>query len=172
MVFQSCGRYDLLNKLYRNQGEWEKAIAIAKDKDRVHLKNTYYAYAKHLESIGEVRPNSRVPCLNTSQYPKAAEYFERSQTHKFEVPRMYSADPVTLETHVKKSQSKALLKWWGQYMETSQQLPEAVKYYSAAEDTHSLVRVQLFLKQIAKVGGKTLQLAHCAVGQGACGQHW
>jgi intraflagellar transport protein 140 len=55
-------------------GEWEKAINVAGEHDRIHLRTTYYKYAKHLQSIGDFR--------------NATHAYEKSGTHLVEVPRM------------------------------------------------------------------------------------
>ena len=47
-IFRECGRFDMLNKLYQSAGLWDKAIATATSKDRIHLKTTHYQYARHL----------------------------------------------------------------------------------------------------------------------------
>jgi len=57
---QQSERYDLLVQLYRDSNRWEDALAVAGQHDRLHLKNTYYEQAKHLESLGQVR---RADCL-------------------------------------------------------------------------------------------------------------
>eukprot|EP00050_Salpingoeca_kvevrii_P007157 m.294179 g.294179 ORF g.294179 m.294179 type:complete len:1361 (-) comp12942_c0_seq1:503-4585(-) len=129
-LYKQCNRHDLLNKLYQDRGMWDDALDLAKSKDRVHLRNTCYAYAKHLESIG--RPM------------EAAEMYERADVHVFEVPRLLFDDPAALEAYVNRSKNKKLLKWWAQYLESSQQMEQALKYYSAAEDTLSLVRVYCY----------------------------
>lgn len=49
-LYKKCQRYDLLNKLYRASGQWQKAIEVAEHQDRVHLRTTHYNYAKHLEA--------------------------------------------------------------------------------------------------------------------------
>jgi hypothetical protein len=72
-LYASCGRHDLLNTLYQASGQWEKALEIAEKEDRIHLKATHYTYARQLEAEGETM--------------KAAEHFERSDTHRVEVPR-------------------------------------------------------------------------------------
>ena len=46
-LYQSCGRYDLLNKLYQSSGDWEKALAVAEKHDRMHLKTTHYEVRSH-----------------------------------------------------------------------------------------------------------------------------
>jgi intraflagellar transport protein 140 len=103
-LFKESGRFDLLNRFYQNSGRWQDALAVAKETDRVHLRNTYYNYAQHLESLGKIQ--------------EAAEYYERSETQKVEVARMLFDDPLTLEKYVKKSQNKDLLIWWAQYLES------------------------------------------------------
>ena len=52
-LYRSCGRYDLLNKFYQACGQWQRAIEMAETHDRVHLRTTYYSYAKHQEATGE-----------------------------------------------------------------------------------------------------------------------
>jgi intraflagellar transport protein 140 len=42
-------QYDLLNQLYQSTNAWEKAIDISTHYDRIHLRNTYFNYAKYLE---------------------------------------------------------------------------------------------------------------------------
>lgn len=52
-LYKKCQRYDLLNKLYRASGQWQKAIEVAEHQDRVHLRTTYYNYAQHLEASAD-----------------------------------------------------------------------------------------------------------------------
>lgn len=47
-------QYDVLNSLYQSANEWEKAIEVATNYDRIHLRNTYYNYAKHLEETNQL----------------------------------------------------------------------------------------------------------------------
>eukprot|EP00792_Barthelona_sp_PAP020_P009228 TRINITY_DN3279_c8_g2_i1.p1 TRINITY_DN3279_c8_g2~~TRINITY_DN3279_c8_g2_i1.p1 ORF type:complete len:1611 (+),score=438.34 TRINITY_DN3279_c8_g2_i1:27-4835(+) len=51
-IYEKLGRYDLMVKLYTDLNDFEKALEIAKDKDRIYLKNLYYqtALAKELEN--------------------------------------------------------------------------------------------------------------------------
>lgn len=51
-LYRSCGRYDLVNRLYQDGGIWSKALEVAEGNDRIHLRSTHYNYAKHLESKG------------------------------------------------------------------------------------------------------------------------
>lgn len=52
-LFQSSGRYDLLNKLLQGTGEWDKAHDLADKFDRIHLRSTHYNHAKVLEASGK-----------------------------------------------------------------------------------------------------------------------
>lgn len=52
-LYKKCRRYDLLNKLYQASGQWQKAIEVAELHNRVHLRTTYYNYAKHLEASSD-----------------------------------------------------------------------------------------------------------------------
>ena len=59
----------------------------------------------------------------------------------FEIPRVLFDDQVALEAYIKKSQNKALLKWWAQYQESLGNLDVAITYYTAADDQLSVVRL-------------------------------
>jgi len=47
---------------------------VASTKDRIHLKTTHHAYAKHLEQCGDVAA--------------ALHHFKEADTHRVEVPRL------------------------------------------------------------------------------------
>ena len=44
----------MLNKLYQDSGQWDKALEVAATQDRIHLRATFYNYAKHLEKKGDL----------------------------------------------------------------------------------------------------------------------
>lgn len=52
-LYKSSGRFDLLNKFYQAAGQWQQAVETAETHDRIHLRTTYYSYAKHLEAMGD-----------------------------------------------------------------------------------------------------------------------
>ncbi|XP_013795392.1 intraflagellar transport protein 140 homolog [Apteryx mantelli] len=135
-LYKSCKRYDLLNKFYQASNQWQKAIETAERHDRVHLRTTYYNYAKHLEAAGE--------------HGLALTHYEKSDTHRFEVPRMLSEDLQALENYVNKMKDKNLWKWWAQYLESQADMESALKYYELAQDYFSLVRVHCFQGNIQK----------------------
>ena len=91
-LLQRCKRFDLLNKLYQDSGQWDKALEVAESGDRIHLRSTNYNYAKYLESIGAIS--------------SAIQNYELSGTHRFEVPRLLFEDWNLLESYVQKSQDK------------------------------------------------------------------
>ncbi|XP_055564454.1 intraflagellar transport protein 140 homolog isoform X2 [Falco cherrug] len=135
-LYKACKRYDLLNKFYQASNQWQKAIETAEAHDRVHLRTTYYNYAKHLEATGE--------------HSLALAHYEKSDTHRFEVPRMLTEDLQALENYVNKMKDKSLWKWWAQYLESQSEMESALKYYALAQDYFSLVRVHCFQGDIQK----------------------
>ncbi|XP_062999141.1 intraflagellar transport protein 140 homolog [Elgaria multicarinata webbii] len=135
-LYKQCRRYDLLNKFYQASDQWQKAVEVAEAHDRVHLRTTCYNYAKHLEATGE--------------RTLALTYYEKSDTHKFEVPRMLSEDLQALESYVNKMKDKSLWKWWAQYLEGQADMEAAFRYYELAQDYFSMVRIHCFLGNIQK----------------------
>ncbi|XP_072204939.1 intraflagellar transport protein 140 homolog [Excalfactoria chinensis] len=135
-LYKACKRYDLLSKFYQATNQWQKAIETAEAHDRVHLRTTYYSYAKHLEAVGD--------------HALALSHYEKSDTHRFEVPRMLSEDLQALENYVNKMKDKSLWKWWAQYLESQSDLESALEYYALAQDYFSLVRVHCFQGNIQK----------------------
>ncbi|XP_076998370.1 intraflagellar transport protein 140 homolog [Tamandua tetradactyla] len=135
-LYKQCGRYDLLNKLYQASDQWQKAVEVAERHDRVHLRTTYYSYARHLEAAGDCG--------------LALSYYEKSDTHRFEVPRMLAEDLQSLELYVNKMRDRALWKWWAQYLESQGEMDAALRYYELAQDHFSLVRIHCFQGDIQK----------------------
>lgn len=73
-LYEECKRYDLLNNMYQASGDWDKSLEIAETHDRISLKTTYYKIAKQFEI--------------TKDFDRAIDYYEKSETHAKEVPRM------------------------------------------------------------------------------------
>ena len=67
--------------------------------------------------------------------------YEKSETHRFEVPRMLFENVQELEAYVIKSKDKKLLGWWAQYLESNGEMDSALQFYQAAEDIMSFVRI-------------------------------
>ena len=74
---------------------------------------TFYNFAKHLEKKGDLAG--------------ATQNFERSETHRFEVPRLLFEDWNMLETYIQKSSDKELKRWWAQYMESTGEMELALQ---------------------------------------------
>ncbi|XP_055006428.1 intraflagellar transport protein 140 homolog isoform X2 [Boleophthalmus pectinirostris] len=135
-LYKSCQRYDLLNNFYQASGDWLKALELAEMHDRIHLRTTYYNYAKYLESVG-----------NKTQ---AITFFEKSESHRVEVPRMLQDDTSSLEIYVNKMRDKNVYKWWAQYLESQSDMDAALRFYELAQDYLSLVRVFCYMGNIQK----------------------
>lgn len=149
-LLRNCKRYDLLNEFYQNCGQWGKALETAEMYDRIHLRTTYYNYAHHLEDKGDM--NGAIP------------HYEKSGTHRFEVPRMLLDDPDQLETYISKSKDRTLRRWWAQFMESTGDMETAIQYYETSQDFFSLVRVHCYcgdMEKAAKVCNDTGDKAAC-----------
>ncbi|XP_071962146.1 intraflagellar transport protein 140 homolog [Antedon mediterranea] len=149
-LYKNCGRYDLLNQFYQASGQWAKAMETAELHDRIHLRTTYYNYAKHLESKGDM--NGAIP------------NYEKSDTHRFEVPRMLFDEPQALKAYIMKTKDKSLKKWWAQYMESTSEMETALQFYEMAQDYLSLVRVYCYcnnLEKASEIASQTGDRAAC-----------
>ncbi|XP_028845088.1 intraflagellar transport protein 140 homolog isoform X3 [Denticeps clupeoides] len=81
---------------------------------------------------------------------KLIKSYEKSDTHRVEVPRMLIDDSVALENYVDKMKDRNLYKWWAQYLESQSDMESALHYYENAQDYLSLVRVHCYLGNIQK----------------------
>lgn len=142
-----------LSNFYQETNEWREAIDCI---DRLNLKNVYYKYAKHLESEGN--------------FQDAVKYYEKSNTHTFEVPRMLfdlddgnnslykyctgssrtSSSTQASERDVKASARSELMRWWAQYSESIGDISEALSWYEKAEDYYNFVRLLCFTGDMEK----------------------
>ena len=76
-LYRGCGRFDLVAELYAASGRWRDAARLAEARDRVHLRSTHYAHARHLERLGDVAG--------------AVRAYEKSGRAHREVPRLLRA---------------------------------------------------------------------------------
>jgi len=151
-LYLECKRYDLLVKFYQATGRWKEALSTCALHDRIHLKTCHYLYARHLESMNQV--------------DDAISHYEKSGTHRSEVPRMlYDAQNVhALEDYIEASGDNELIKWWAQYCESEGRYDDALHYYSIAKETLALVRVYCFKEEdekAAELCNKSQDLAAC-----------
>ncbi|XP_037319020.2 intraflagellar transport protein 140 homolog [Pungitius pungitius] len=135
-LYKCCQRHDLLNSFYQASGQWQRALETAETHDRIHLRTTYYNYAKYLESMDDKT--------------LAIAYYEKSDTHRVEVPRMLQDDPSSLEIYVNKMKDRNIYKWWAQYLESQSDMDSAMSFYERAQDYLSLVRVHCYMGNIQK----------------------
>ncbi|CAH8461641.1 unnamed protein product [Dicrocoelium dendriticum] len=126
-LFTQCGRWDLLIQLHQTMGHWEKALKVAASHNRIASRATNYAYARELEKMGLTH--------------LAIEHYMKSETHRFEVPRMLKYSPNDLEAFVNTHADRSIQRWWAQTLEAEGRLDEARDYYLQATDYLSLVRV-------------------------------
>lgn len=54
VLLTSLNGFTLINRILQTQNKWSDAFEIAEKYDRINLKNTYYNYAKYLESVGAI----------------------------------------------------------------------------------------------------------------------
>ncbi|KAI4456192.1 hypothetical protein MML48_8g00010237 [Holotrichia oblita] len=135
-LYIQCERYDLLNKLYQSRNKMDEALTIAETKDRIHLRNTEYHYARQLEQ--------------DSNYKEAIIHYEKANTHRYDVPRMLLEQPDQLQLYMSKTNDPEMLKWWGQNLESQGDLNAALKAYMQAGDVFSQVRVLCFMNEDAR----------------------
>ncbi|XP_015230607.1 PREDICTED: intraflagellar transport protein 140 homolog [Cyprinodon variegatus] len=133
-LYKSCQRFDLLNAFYQASNKWNQALETAETHDRINMHTTFYEYAKYLEFRGKK--------------DLALDFYEKSDTHRAEVPRMLQEDPASLEIYVNKAKDKKIYKWWAQYLESQSDMERALQYYEHAEDYLSLVRVHCYMGNI------------------------
>ncbi|RTG85623.1 intraflagellar transport protein 140 [Schistosoma bovis] len=126
-LFIQCNRWDLVIRLHQSLGNWNKALITAEQHNRMLLRSIHYAYAKELESVGNIQ--------------QAIEHYIKSGTYQFEVPRMLQNNPELLESFVNKQNDQNIKSWWAKTLEAQGRLEEAKTYYSNSKDYLSLVRV-------------------------------
>lgn len=134
--YSQCGRHDLLSKMYQAAGRWSEALALAREKDRIHLGSTYHAYGKYLEESGDVAG--------------AISAYESAGTHVSNVPRMlYGAGRLAeLKEYIDRAGHKELYLWWAKYSESAGQFDDALAYYDQAGDQLARVRVLCFCNRL------------------------
>ncbi|KAH8866529.1 Intraflagellar transport protein like [Schistosoma japonicum] len=132
-LFIRCNRWDLVIRLHQLLGNWSKALTTAEQHNRMLLRGIEYAYAKELESLGNIQ--------------QATEHYIKSETHCFEVPRMLKNNPELLKSFVNKHGDENIKRCWAQKLEAQGHLEEAKTYYFDSKDYLSLVRVLCCLGQ-------------------------
>ncbi|KAL8008467.1 putative tetratricopeptide-like helical domain superfamily, WD40-repeat-containing [Plasmopara halstedii] len=155
-LYRECGRFDLLNKLYQASGHWKKAVDVAAKRDRIHMRTTYYALARHYEEMGDLKD--------------AMDAYEDAGTHHRDIPRMlFKLGKIDLlQKYIATSTDRELLIWWAQFQESQGHFEVAIDCYQRAKDHLSTVRVLCFKKdfhaavKVAQSSGNRAAAYHLA----------
>jgi len=118
-----------LGALLVASGEWDKALALAESRDRLHLRSTRFAHARFLEERGDI--------------PAAMREYELAGAHATEVPRMLlkAGEAQRLEEYVMVSQDRDLLAWWARLCESQGNLATALRVYEMAGNHAAAVKL-------------------------------
>lgn len=125
-LYRRCKRFDLLNKLLQATGHLDEALQVAETEDRIHLKHTYYQKAQELRERGDIKG--------------ALEYFEKTQNPAQNITQLLLESPAAMKRYIQTTTDPKLLKWWGQYIESSGDMDAALSVYHKAEDWFSQVK--------------------------------
>ncbi|KAH8412279.1 hypothetical protein KR009_000984 [Drosophila setifemur] len=135
-LYRRCKRFDLLNKLLQATGRLDEAVLLAETEDRIHLKHTYYQKAQELRERGDLKG--------------ALEYFEKTQNPAQNITQLLLENPSVMKRYIQNTTDPKLLKWWGQYIESSGDMDAALLVYHKAEDWFSQVKILCYLGKISK----------------------
>ncbi|KAM7350819.1 intraflagellar transport protein rempA [Cochliomyia hominivorax] len=135
-LFKKSERYDLLNKHLRAMGKMDEAIKLAETHDRINLKNTYYQKATELRENGDISG--------------ALQYYEKTQNPVQNITQMLLENPASMKRYMQNTNDPKMLKWWGQYVESSGDMDAALAIYQKAEDWYSQVKILCYLGKISK----------------------
>jgi len=124
-LYRQCKRFDLLNKLLQSIGHLDEALQLAETEDRIHLKHTYYQKAQELRERGDIKG--------------ALEFFEKTQNPAQNITQLLLENPAAMKRYIQTTSDPKLLKWWGQYIESSGDMDAALAVYHKAEDWFSQV---------------------------------
>lgn len=135
-LFSKAERYDLLNKHLRSMGQVDEAIKLAETHDRINLKNTYFQKATELKENGDIAG--------------ALQYYEKTQNPVQNITQMLLENPNGMKRYMQNATDPKMLKWWGQYVESSGDMDAALSIYQKAEDWYSQVKILCYLGKISK----------------------
>ncbi|EDW03430.1 intraflagellar transport protein 140 homolog [Drosophila grimshawi] len=135
-LYKRCKRFDLLNKLLQATGQLDEALQVAESEDRIHLKHTYYQKAQALRDRGDIQG--------------ALEFYEKTQNPVQNITQLLLENPMAMKRYIQTTTDPKLLKWWGQYVESSGDMDAALAVYNKAEDWFSQVKILCYLGKISK----------------------
>lgn len=151
-------RFDLVAQISISTGEFEDAIAIARKRDRLHVKSLQYQHGRFLEVKGNLKEAARAWAeagVIETEFPRAA-----IQANNIEVLIEY------IETRSLSEVPKGLLIWAGRFFEAYNIHATALKMYEAANAVSDSVRLLCILGKFDDarkiVNKKKSPAAYCA----------
>ncbi|RWS07198.1 intraflagellar transport protein 140-like protein [Dinothrombium tinctorium] len=142
-LLKASGNQFRLAKFYESQNKWHKAIDCV---DKLNQKTIFYDYARYLEFEEENLQDS-------------IQYYEKSGTNVFEVPRMlFDIDGNSILQNyclneaktANEEDRKKLIRWWGQYSESVGDIAGALQAYEKANDYYNYVRLLCYTGESEK----------------------
>lgn len=142
-LYRRCGRYDLLNRMLQAAGRFDEALALAERHDRVHLRHTWWAYARWLRADGR--------CAEALRW-----YAKCGPAALGDVTQMLLAEWTAgeLREHVGRlaadgGEQPELLRWYAQLAESTGDMQTALEMYAHAGDAVARVRILCFRGELA-----------------------
>ncbi len=127
-LLSQCNKYDLIIKMYIALGRWINAIEICEKYDRVNLNSIYYKYATYLKESGKIE--------------NAIEYYEKCDCKIQIIQMLYKYKKIKLlQNYISNNNSNKLYKWYAQYLESNNDIENALIYYEKSKDYVSMVRL-------------------------------
>jgi intraflagellar transport protein 140 len=119
-LFANCQRWDLLGQLQAARGDWDAALDVATQHDRVRLKAMSHARARHLEALGDTAA--------------ALQHYRSCGAVSTDVLRVLwqTGRHAELEQLAASSSDPGVLLWWARLCESGGRLGQAVAAYQQA----------------------------------------
>ena len=120
--------YHLCTEFLQAAGKWNDAVRVAEEKDRIHMQNIQFLFARHFEEVGRVDDAIKLYKLN---YSSQHEVF-RLLLHNFKL----SAD---VEKIIPQNLASARL--WAHYFASNGCIDEAYKWFEKYADIGGMVDI-------------------------------
>ena len=145
-LLENCSRHDLQNQLYQASGLWDKALKVASEKDRIHMKSTMHSYARHLEAVDDFEGAMKAyescgPSMVTQEVPRMLFAADRME----DLERYIQSTGIGREQMDKGTKNgQSLSEWWAKYLESQGDLEKALMVYEQTHDILGQVRIHCF----------------------------
>ncbi|CAG9466513.1 unnamed protein product [Pedinophyceae sp. YPF-701] len=129
-LLESSKQYKQLADLLQASNQWPRALEVAGAHDAVHLRDTWFHYARACERHGKIED--------------AIVAYERAGVHADQVPRMLHDRGLEtrLAQYCEGSKDVAVTRWWAHLCESRGDLVRAIAAYEAAGDHLSIVKLR------------------------------